>query len=101
MSFRVDLLLICMSSICVVIVSLMCFQFAWWYNLIVFSGLGCFVSIGVKVALMMLWSDPRSSPTQKSKNFFVIPGEEKIRSFTSCVPVLSFVYVGSSSLSLV
>ena len=49
----------------------------------------------------MLWSDPRSSSTQNSTNFFASSGEENIRSFTSCLPVLSFVYVGSLSLSIV
>ena len=44
---------------------------------------------------------PRSSSTQNSTNFFAISGEENIRSFTSCLPVLSLVYVGSLSFSIV
>ena len=91
MYFTVDLLFSCVFVICVVMVLLMCNQFALWYSLIVFSGLGCCVPVIVNVAVIMLWSDPRSSSTQKSSNFFAISGEENIRSFTSCAPVLSLM----------
>ena len=101
MSFFVDLLFSVVLAICVVIVLLMCFQFALWYNLIVFVGLGCSVPGSLNVAVIMLWSDPRSSSNQNSTNFFASSGEENIRSFTSCLPVLSFVYVGSLSFSIV
>ena len=101
MSFLVDLLFSVVLAICVVIVLLMCFQFALWYSLIVFVGLGCSVPGSLNVAVIMLWSDPRSSSTKNSTNFFVSSGEENIRSFTSCLPVLSLVYVGSLSFSIV
>ena len=87
MSFLVELLSSGMLCSCVVIVLLMCFQFALWHSLIVFCGLGRRVSSCVNVAVIMLWS----SSTPNSTNFFVISGEENIRSLTSCAPVLSLV----------
>ena len=57
-------LLICclvVLTICVVIVLFMCFQLTSWYSLIVFVGLGCSVPGCLNVAVIMLWSDPRSS----------------------------------------
>ena len=75
MSFFVDLLFSCVFVICVVMVLLMCSQFALWYILIVFSGLGCCVPVSVNVADIMLWSGPRSPSTQKSTNFFANSGE--------------------------
>ena len=79
MSFLVDLLFSVVLAICVVIVLLMCFQFALWYSLIVFVGLGCSVPGCLNVAVIMLWSDPRSSSTKNSTNFFARRrGEHKV-----------------------
>ena len=50
-------------------------------------GLGCSVSGSLNVAVIMLWSDPRSSSAQNSTNFFASSGEENIRSFTSCLTI--------------
>ena len=43
------------------------------------------------VAKTVLWSDPRSSSTQHSSKCLVKLGDEKMRSFTSSLPVLSLV----------
>ena len=51
--------------------------------------------------LLLCYGPTLGPPTQNSTNFFAISGEENITSFTSCLPVLSLVYVGSLSFSIV